>query len=45
MALAFVVSLEKELPENVPHIFISSVAQKGLVELKDMLWKALNEKE
>ncbi|MEO7292886.1 MAG: GTPase ObgE, partial [Ginsengibacter sp.] len=35
-------AIEKELPENVPHIFISSVAQKGLVELKDMLWKALN---
>jgi Obg family GTPase CgtA len=38
-------AIEKELPKNVPHIFISSVAQQGLVELKDMLWKALNEKE
>jgi len=34
--------MEKELPK-VPHIFISSVAQQGLVELKDMLWKAINE--
>jgi GTP-binding protein len=33
------------LPKNIPHLFISSVAQQGLVELKDMLWKALNEKE
>ena len=36
-------AIEKELPKNIPHIFISSVAQQGLVELKDMLWKALNE--
>ncbi len=26
----------------IPHIFISSVAQKGLLELKDMLWKVIN---
>ena len=31
-----------ELPEDVPHIFISSVAQQGLVELKDMLWQTIN---
>ena len=33
--------MEKELPK-IPHIFISSVAQQGLVELKDILWKAIN---
>ncbi|WAC39008.1 GTPase ObgE [Pedobacter sp. SL55] len=33
--------MTKELP-NVPHLFISSVAQLGLVELKDMLWKEIN---
>ncbi|WP_394970265.1 GTPase ObgE [uncultured Croceitalea sp.] len=33
--------LDKEL--NVPYMFISSVAQKGIQELKDMLWKLLNE--
>ena len=27
---------------NVPYLFISSVAQKGIQELKDMLWKLLN---
>lgn len=27
---------------NIPHIFISSVAQMGLVELKDLLWKEIN---
>ncbi|MBN9293357.1 MAG: GTPase ObgE [Flavobacteriia bacterium] len=30
------------LPENIRTIFISSVAQKGLDELKDLLWKELN---
>lgn len=34
--------MNKELPA-IPTIFISSVAQKGLVELKDMLWKVINE--
>ena len=34
--------MTKELPGQVPHLFISSVAQLGLVELKDMLWKAIN---
>lgn len=37
-------AIEKELPDNIPHIFISSVTQQGLVELKDMLWKSLNKK-
>jgi GTP-binding protein len=35
-------AIEEELPENIPHIFISSAINKNLVELKDMLWKALN---
>ncbi|PHR69773.1 MAG: GTPase ObgE [Lutibacter sp.] len=35
--------IEQDLPENIPHLFISSIAQKGLVELKDMLWKMLND--
>ena len=38
-------AIEKELPENIPHIFISSIANQGLVKLKDLLWKALNETE
>ncbi|MEL6592646.1 MAG: GTPase ObgE [Bacteroidota bacterium] len=32
------------LPE-IPHLFISSVAQKGLVQLKDRLWQILQEDE
>ena len=34
--------MKRDLPK-MPFIFISSVAQKGLVELKDLLWKAINE--
>jgi len=29
------------LPTDVPHVFISAVANQGLVQLKDELWKAL----
>ncbi len=29
------------LPKELPHIFISSLANIGLVELKDIIWKAL----
>ena len=35
-------AVEKELPADVPHVFISSVTNKGLTELKDLLWKILN---
>jgi GTP-binding protein len=34
--------IEKELPEEVPHIFISSVANKNIQALKDLLWHTLN---
>jgi len=34
--------IKKELPKKIPHLFISSIAQAGLVELKDELWKMLN---
>ncbi len=37
-------AIAKELPPNIPHVFISSVTQEGLVELKDLLWKTLNTK-
>ncbi len=35
--------IKKELPKGIDALFISSVAQQGLVELKDALWKMLNE--
>jgi GTP-binding protein len=34
-------AIKQELPKNIPHIFISSVAGKGLQDLKDLLWKEL----
>ena len=34
--------LQEELPEDLPVVFISSVVGKGLMELKDLLWKELN---
>jgi GTP-binding protein len=34
--------ITKELPTDIERIFISSVAQQGLVELKDLIWKKLN---
>ncbi|HEY0895690.1 MAG TPA: GTPase ObgE [Sphingobacteriaceae bacterium] len=36
-----VAEMKADLPQ-IPCIFISSVAQKGLTELKDLLWKAIN---
>lgn len=35
--------IKKELPKGIQTLFISSIAQQGLVELKDTLWKMLNE--
>ncbi len=34
-------AISAELPEDVPHVFISAVTQSGLQELKDILWDAL----
>ena len=33
--------IEKKLPKDIPHVFISSVAGTGLADLKELLWKAL----
>ncbi|WP_129020524.1 GTPase ObgE [Edaphocola flava] len=35
--------IAKELPEHIPHLFFSSVTQQGVMQLKDVLWQALNE--
>lgn len=37
--------MKKLLPKDVPTVFISSVAGKGLMELKDMIWTTLNSEE
>jgi GTP-binding protein len=41
--------LDEELKEamraeapSIPYVFISSVAQQGLLELKDLIWKTLH---
>ncbi|MBA2499014.1 MAG: GTPase ObgE [Chitinophagaceae bacterium] len=36
-------AIKKELPADIPNLFISSVTGKGLTELKDLLWKVLND--
>lgn len=38
-------AIAETLPKDVPHIFISSVINQGISELKDMLWNALTEDE
>ena len=35
--------IEKEINVDIPYVFISSVANKGLTELKDLLWKKINQ--
>src|ERR1700761_8306049 len=34
--------MKKELPKGVSSVFISSVAQKNINDLKDLLWKEIN---
>lgn len=35
--------LREGLPSDLPVVFISSVAQQGLTELKDILWRTIND--
>jgi GTP-binding protein len=37
-----VAEMKKELPADIPAVFISSVAQKNIAELKDLLWTEIN---
>jgi len=34
--------MKQTLPTGLPFVFISAVAQKGIQELKDLLWQAIN---
>jgi GTP-binding protein len=34
--------MAKEITLDIPYIFISSVQQKGIITLKDMIWKIIN---
>jgi GTP-binding protein len=36
-------AIAETLPAGVPHLFICSITNQGIVELKDELWKALTE--
>jgi GTP-binding protein len=37
-----IIEIQKELPKDISSMFISSIAQTGLSELKDKLWQLLN---
>lgn len=34
--------MKKNLPSDIPHVFISAITHKGIIALKDLLWKELN---
>ena len=34
--------MEKELPQSIPHVFISSITGQGIPELKDLIWNELD---
>jgi len=36
-------AMRKELPPDLPAVFISSVTNKGIPELKDIIWRALHD--
>jgi len=38
-------AIAETLPTDVPHLFISAVTNQGISALKDILWKALNDKD
>ncbi|WP_437918373.1 GTPase ObgE [Sphingobacterium sp. LRF_L2] len=35
--------MAKTVPPNIPYLFISSVAGKNIQQLKDLIWKAINQ--
>lgn len=36
-------AIDPTLPADIPHVFISSVTGEGITQLKDMLWRAIND--
>ncbi len=38
-----IAEIEQELPDDIPHVFISSVTSQGIVALKDILWRAITD--
>jgi GTP-binding protein len=35
-------AIRPTLPEDLPAVFISSIANTGITTLKDLLWRAIN---
>ena len=40
-----IAEIEPTLPENIPHLFISSITGMNMAALKDILWEELNKEE
>jgi GTP-binding protein len=36
-------AFKKELPKNIPAVFISAISGKGIQELKDLIWREMHE--
>jgi GTP-binding protein len=36
--------MKKEIPVDVPSVFISAVTNKGIQEVKDLIWKTLHDR-
>ena len=34
--------MEKEIPKDLPYVFISSISQFNLEKLKDLIWQAIH---
>lgn len=34
--------MKAQVPDDIPYIFISSISGKNILQLKDMIWKAIN---
>lgn len=37
-----ITAIKNELPADIPYVFISAVTQKGITELKDLIWRNLH---
>jgi GTP-binding protein len=33
--------IDKKIPKDLPHVYISSLTNKGISELKDLIWQSL----
>jgi GTP-binding protein len=34
--------VKKDLPKGIPSVFISSLTNQGITDLKDLIWRTLN---